>query len=397
MEIGSAWKAHKITAATTPPLAWEGGLVLVADDEPLARRLLRSVLEPRGHVVIEAADGRSAVERARSDRPDVVLLDVMMPVMSGFEACRALKADPDLAAIPTLLVTGLSSPEDRAAGMEAGADDFLSKPIDTRTAVLRIRNAVRAKRLNDQVREDFRRLKDLELLRDHLTQMVVHDMRGPLTGIGGYLELLERRTDGSENASRLLHSAAGCTARLMHMVSDLLDVSRLEEGKMPLVLRRVRIEQLAAEAQALLGQGANAARIRVVTEPEVTLVSCDPDLIRRVIVNFASNALKHSPPGRLVEIAIRGRPGRTRLEVRDEGAGIPPEYVDRVFDKFVQVEARKQGEVHSSGLGLTFCKLAVEAHHGAIGVESQRGHGSTFWFELPEAPEVGIAVGAEGN
>jgi signal transduction histidine kinase len=275
--------------------------------------------------------------------------------------------------------------------MEAGADDFLSKPIDTRVAALRVRNAVRTKKLHDRVLADVHRLQELEGLRDNLTQMIVHDMRGPLTGISGYLELMEHQTNGTDSARRILRTAGACTDRLMRMASDLLDVSRLEEGKMPLVLRRTRLDLLASEARTLLGEGTDAGRIAVVALSAVEPVACDVDLIRRVIANLASNALRYSPPGRPVEIAVAADQSHARIDVRDEGPGIAPEYVERVFDKFVQIEARKKGELHSSGLGLTFCKLAVEAHKGRIGVQSEVGRGSTFWFELPSAPEVGIA------
>jgi two-component system, sensor histidine kinase and response regulator len=370
----------------------ERGRVLVADDDAAGRRLLRTLLEPEGHEVLEADDGPAALACAEAERPDVVLLDVVMPRLSGFDVCRQLKTQPELAATPVLLVTGLSRSEDRAAGMAAGADDFLSKPIDTRTAPLRIRNAVRMKRLHDRVRADVKRLEELERLRQSLTQMIVHDMRGPLTGISGYLELMEQRTDGSDAARKILRSAGTCTDRLTRMANDLLDVSRLEEGKMPLRVRRSRLDVIAAEAGALLGQAAGDGRFTLVAKSPNITVACDVDLIRRVIANLVGNALRFSPQDKAVEVSIGFGDGHARVEVSDQGPGIAPKYQQRVFEKFVQLEARREGEVHSSGLGLTFCKLVVEAHHGRIGLCSEVGRGSMFWFELPSVQEIGIAL-----
>jgi signal transduction histidine kinase len=368
---------------------WDCGRVLVADDEPMNRQLLCDLLRGAGHEVLEASDGVEVVDHAQRDQPDVILLDVVMPRRSGLEACRLIKRDPALARVPVLLVTSQCAPGDRIAGLEAGADDFLSRPLDARVAVLRVHNAVRAKKMHDRVLQDVARLKYMERLKDNLSQMIVHDLRGPLVGVAGYLELLERRTDGSEAAQRLLRSAGDCTDRLLRMVSDLLDVSRLEEGKMPLMLRRARVEELVWQASSLLGQ---ETRIHVESGPDVQAVPCDPDLIRRVIANLVGNALKFSASDRIVLVVLLGQPETVRIEVRDQGHGIAPDQLDLVFDKFAQVAARTAGHVHSSGLGLTFCKLAVEAHGGRIGVQSELGSGSTFWFELPAPQQAGVVA-----
>jgi two-component system, sensor histidine kinase and response regulator len=359
---------------------WDCGRVLVADDEPINRQLLCDLLRGAGHEVLEATDGVEVIDQAHRDQPDVILLDVVMPRRSGLEACRLIKRDPSLGRVPVLLVTSQCAPRDRIAGMEAGADDFLSRPLDTRIAVLRVNNAVRAKKMHDRVLQDVARLKYIERLKENLSQMIVHDLRGPLVGVAGYLELLERRTDGSEAALRLLRSAGECTDRLLRMVSDLLDVGRLEEGKMPLVLRRARLEELVWQARSLLGQ---EGRIHVESAPDMQAVSCDPDLIRRVIANLVGNALKFSPADRVVLVVMTGHPEAVRTEVRDQGHGIAPDQLNLVFDKFAQVAARTAGHVHSSGLGLTFCKLAVEAH---------LGRGSTFWFELPAREQAGVVA-----
>ena len=148
------------------------GHILVADDEGINRELLRDLLEQEGHHVTEAEDGQRALEAVADSRPDVVLLDVVMPQLDGFEVCRRIKADPESSSTPVLLVTVLSERKERLAGIEAGANDFLSKPIDSREVVLRVRNSVYTKHLFDQVERNYRRLRDLEALCDSLTSMI---------------------------------------------------------------------------------------------------------------------------------------------------------------------------------------------------------------------------------
>lgn len=151
------------------------GLVLVVDDDERNRRLLRVLVESNGHRVIEAVDGDAALQMVTVTHPDVVLLDIMMPKIDGLEVCRRLKSDPVTAHIPILLVTALTEREIRIKGMEAGADDFISKPVDQQEVALRVRNAVRTKNLFDELRARYDQLRQMQELRDNLTQMLLSD------------------------------------------------------------------------------------------------------------------------------------------------------------------------------------------------------------------------------
>lgn len=353
----------------------------MADDEPSNRALLRQVLARGPYRVREAEDGYAALQSAREERPDVVLLDVMMPGLDGFQVCRTLKADPDLAAVPILLVTSLDGREDRVQGVEAGADDFLVKPLDPREVLFRVRNAVRSHQLFREVQESYRRLHDLESLRDSLTHMLVHDFRSPLNSVLGYLRLL--RMDAGERLTEeeltFLERATSSTELLNEMVSATLDVSRMEGDVMPLSRQRVDLADVARRASADVAGLARGHEIRLEAPPGGAQAWCDPDIVRRVLMNLLVNALKFSPSGEAVMVQVVG----SRVEVRDRGPGIPEAERERIFDKFVQLRAWEEGGRHSSGLGLTFCQMAVQAHGGRIGVHCPEGGGSTFWFTLP--------------
>src|ERR1035437_8797883 len=173
-----------------PAADGSAGRILVADDEAKNRKLFRDILETQGHQVTLAEDGQQALEKALANPPDVILLDVMMPKLNGYEVCAQLRKDSRTAQLPILMITALKDRNDRLKGIHAGANDFLTKPVDAAEIRLRVKNAVFAKHLYDKVQDDYARLKELETLRDNLTHMIVHDMRTPLTVVSGSYEIL---------------------------------------------------------------------------------------------------------------------------------------------------------------------------------------------------------------
>ena len=376
---------------TLQPANSSGGRILVVDDEPRNVLLLQDLLESRGYTVWTAADGRQGLAVARERSPDVMLLDVMMPGLSGFDMCRQLKADPSTAMIPVLLVTSLNAREDRLAALGAGANDFITKPIDTGDLLLRVRNAVTTKRLHDEVTSQFRKLQELEASRDTLTHMVVHDLRSPLTGLQGYLDLLRVAVAAGSNDevlefARDAHAIAG---QLREMISQVLDVSRLESGDMPLSLGDTDLVELLSAAVASLGPPPDGIGIVYETVQQPFVVPCDRDVVTRVVANLVGNAFKFAPRRGEVRIGLEGWDGVVRVTVTDNGPGVDPEYRKVIFEKFGQAPLGRAGKARSTGLGLTFCKLAVEAHGGKIGVEASNGGGARFWIELPRKTKLG--------
>jgi len=369
-----------------------GGRVLVVDDEEKNRLLLADVLRAQGYTIRTANDGMEAMQAAAEFQPETVLLDIVMPKLDGVEVCRRLKADPATASIPILLTTALHEHADRMRGLQAGANDFLTKPLDTREVSSRVKNAIHSKRLHDRLRDAYGQLQKLEELRDSLTHMIVHDLRTPLMTVSISMELIMRE---EERLSALQKDGARIAKEscreLIEMVSSMLDVSRMEEGKMPLRLVLSDLMEIAREAVTSLSVSGRHEDMTLCAAGDVPQCNVDRDIIRRVFVNLLVNAIKFSPPRTPITIEVALVGDAVRCEVKDSGYGIPPKYLQRVFDKFCQVRARKEGKSYSSGLGLTFCKLAVEAHGGKIGVESPStplragkvGKGSTFWFTLP--------------
>ena len=379
--------------------------ILVVDDEKPISHMLERSLSAAGYDVEVSHRGSDALARIRKHPPDLMLLDVMMPEMDGYEVCRIVKGDPRTAIIPIIMVTALADRKERHEGMAAGADDYLTKPIDPIDLVLRVGNAVRMKALYDDLQRSYGQLSDLEALRDHLVHLIVHDMRTPLQGILGYLQLLE--IQASKKQKQYLRQAQESGELLTRLTDDLLSVHQIENGQIELRRTTATVGELWGEARSALTSTATMQGVEMVSSipPEDFTLSVDRDLIRRVLLNLVGNALKYTPRGGRIRVSARevkrvgkGLPGSLPvvratdeqppgswvvISVQDTGPGIPKDYYEKIFEKFGVVEAMQVGARRSTGLGLTFCKLAVEAHGGRIGVKSEVAQGCTFWFALP--------------
>ncbi len=363
------------------------GHILVVDDLPANVKLLATILKLEGFEVSTAAGGSEALQLIENHAPDVVLLDVMMPEMDGFEVCRRIRQSAATRHLPVVMVTALQEVADRVQALDAGADDFLSKPVDEVEVVARVKSLVRAKQGRDELERAYADLRRSEEWRDSLTQMLVHDLRTPLTAVLVSLELLANEHTGALNPDQkdLVSISMSGGGNLLRLVNEILDVAKLESGQMKLELSVV---SLASLAETALGQVMSLVKDRQAQverewDADLAKVRCDADLVQRVLVNLLSNALKFSPARSVIAVGARVEGQEMHVWVRDNGYGIAPEQQRRIWDKFGQAENRREASQVSTGIGLTFCKLVVEAHGGRVDVESALGQGSTFRFFLP--------------
>lgn len=350
------------------------GKVLVVDDDRASRWMTAEALQRHGHTVFQASNGEEALELAACEKLEAILLDVVLPGANGYEICRSLKGDPATETIPVLLLTALDDRNNRLRGIQSGADEFLSKPLDVEELALRVGNAVHSKQLYDELQTNYRQLQSLEAMREQLSEMLVHDLRTPLTGVIGYAQILNKRAlsklDEVERDS--LAQITQLSRTMVRMLSDILDVSRLQSNELPLQRASARLHELAERASALVGKPDNKT---VLVEGEAEL-ECDAELILRVLTNLIANAIKYSPAGGVVTVRL-SPPGEIR--VVDQGPGVPAEMREHIFEKYGQAQRKK----YSTGLGLAFCKLVVEKHGGRLGVDSEPGRGAEFWVSLP--------------
>jgi signal transduction histidine kinase len=356
--------------------------ILIVDDTVENLQLLSSMLQDHGYEARPVTNGRDALVAARQHPPELILLDVSMPEMDGYEVCARLKEIPELREIPVIFLTALSSTADKVKAFEAGGADHVTKPFQIDEVLARIRVHVALRRSQLELQASYDRLRRLERLREDLVQMVVHDMRSPLSALMGLLELVQTDSTLGAQAAEDLQYAIQSAAGVNGLANDLLDISRLEEDKLPLDRQPCDLAQIGRDVLVRLGP-LDRTRLLDLDAPGPVAVRCDRGLVHRVVENLVGNAVKHTPRGGRIIVSATARPGRVRVAVRDEGPGVPPEARTQIFEKFGTVAARREHQYHSTGLGLTFCKLAVEAHGGTIGVDAGDPTGSVFWFELP--------------
>ena len=362
--------------------------VMVVDDTPDNLALLDHMLRAQGYRVRAFPRPALALAAALRTPPDIFLLDINMPEMTGFELCKRLKADRALAEVPVIFISALSETSEKVRAFSAGGVDYVTKPFQFDEVAARVRAHLRIRSQQVELQAAHDCLRGLEDVRDSLVHMIVHDMGSLLTPILSNLDWLagEPLTDDARAA---IDDSLSASRELHDMIKSLLDVSRMESSQMTLASALTELNALVASAVHDLSALRGRELVTLQTPPGDCHLHCDPDLVRRVVINLVGNALKYArEQGGEVCIEVASTLSGARVTVRDNGPGIPAEFHGRIFDKFFQVNAGQRRVKHSSGLGLTFCKLAIEAHGGRIGLESEAGRGSNFWFELPRTPVV---------
>jgi signal transduction histidine kinase len=368
--------------------------VLVVDDSESNREILARRLKGQGYSVITAENGRIAMETVRKNDFDMVLLDVMMPEMDGFEVLKRLKSDEQFKHIPVVMISALSEMESVVRCIEMGADDYLPKPFDPTLLRARAVACVERKRAHDkeamfaeELQQSYARAQALERMRDDLTNMIVHDLRSPLTSVVSGLKTLEIDSELNNSQRELVDISLSGGSTLLGMINDLLDVNKMECGSLQLDLTEIQPENLVSRARKQLSALADSKNLELTSEidPELPLILVDSHKMLRTLVNLLGNAIKFTSPGGIVRIRVaRDMDGESLLfSISDSGEGIPADEFERIFEKFGQIESRKAGHTYSTGLGLTLCKMVVEAHGGRIWVESEMDSGSTFYFTVP--------------
>ena len=359
--------------------------ICIVDDDRIARETSAALLHSEGYDLTFAESGQILLEGLPTIQPDVILLDVMMPGMDGFEVCQALKADPGWRRIPIILVTALDSREDLIRGLNAGADEFLAKPVNGPELRARIRSMLRIKRQHDRLRANLK-------LRRDLANMIVHDMRVPLGAIMLYCQLIRQRGKlGAEDRTDL-EVVDSQARRVDGFVNEMLQIAKMEGGKLILQKTRVDLNELVDRISEVHSAVAASRGIHLHFDlpSEAPVLELDASLFDRVLDNLLSNALKVSRAGQTVRLEVsylkpsaaegKGAP-KVELRLSDQGPGVPEDQRELIFDMFKVVE---MGETKASqvGLGLTFARQVVEAHGGRLWMEPNEPQGSIFLLRV---------------
>lgn len=355
--------------------------VLVVDDDAVNRQLARSILENL-YQVLEAPDGPSALALLAVESVDLVLLDVMMPRMHGFDVCRVIKGRSSEPYLPVILLTALHDQSDRTAGLEAGADEFLTKPFDRRELRLRVATFIRLRAQDQQIRAQVEHLQHLDQVKDDLVSLLIHDVRNPLAAAMAVVE----SADSGDNVqlSADLATLGRLHERIRRMLDDVLTVRSLEEGKIDAPFLRLSLNEpvrLAVQTCAPLAMD-RGVTLCAYEDPTLPPVNGNLDLLRRAIENLLSNAIKYAPRGSVIELSQSALGRFARLTVADRGEGISANVRDVLFEKFGTSGQRCPDAPRGFGWGLYLVRLVASAHGGAVGAAPRAGGGTIVSLTL---------------
>lgn len=376
-------------------------LILVVDDEAQNRRLLEALLKPEGYRTIGAASGEEALASIAREPPDLILLDVMMPGIDGYEVAARLKAASATSQIPIIMVTALLDRSARLAGLDAGAEEFLTKPVDRSELWLRVRNLLRLKALGNsqkQVEEEIRSLNaalearvrqrtaELEASIEELeafSYSVSHDLRAPLSSIGGFSTKLSEEITATQASERCQHYLGRIRAGVLHMnalIEGLLSLAQISRSSLHLV--RVDLSQIAQTVIQGLSEREPNRKVQVDIQSGLCAYG-DESLLRQLFENVLGNAWKFSGQQAQARIEVRsdiGPDGHPVYMVRDNGAGFDMAYASKLFSAFQRLHAAS--EFPGTGIGLATVQRIVRRHGGRVWAEAVSGQGATFHFTL---------------
>jgi len=364
-----------------------GGLkILIVDDTPANIDVLDLFLEKEGYTISVAQSGETALALADRTSPDLILLDVMMPGIDGFETCRRLKANDKMESIPIIFITARNETADIVKGFAVGGVDYITKPFSKEEVCARIRLQLELKTLMADLEAKSQKLAKLNDLKNKFLGMASHDLRNPIATIQGFSKiLLDHGETLAEDAKKeFLQSIHKVSNDMLALLEDLLNISVIESGKLELQVHLGSLKQLVEERVRMYQVMADRKDIATHLDiQEVAEFSFDPNRLSQVIDNLLSNAIKFSPPGKEIYIWLGQKNDHAKFSVRDQGPGISPEDQDKLFKHFQKLQARPTADETSHGLGLAIAKKMVEAHKGKITVESQPGSGAIFSFVIP--------------
>jgi len=374
---------------STAPSTLDGCKILIADDDRLNIRILAGILKREGWVIAEADNGEKALARYAEVQPDLVLLDVMMPGIDGFETCRRLKQTYADKCAPIIFITAKNDSDDVVAGLSAGGVDYLPKPFNAKEVVARMRTHLQNQRLVAEQQRLVEQLSRANSAKNRFLGMAAHDLRNPLASIRGLAEFLRDGVVGQLNTEQLdlVTTIHGASQSMLEMVNDLLDVATIEAGELKVALADVDLGELIAKSVMLTNIEAAKKSTKVVLQsaPGRNVVMLDPAKMKQVVDNLLSNAVKYSPPGSTVTVLVErdDATARSTFRVRDQGPGIPANERDKLFKDFGRLSVQPTGGEKSTGLGLAICRKIVEAHHGTIEADNLPDRGCEFRVTLP--------------
>lgn len=419
--------------------------ILIAEDSPTQALRLQMILEEHGHTILHGLNGKEALALIdENNPPDIIISDIVMPEMDGYELCKHVKKNEKTKDIPVILLTQLSNPDDVIKGLQAGADNFISKPYSEKFLFERITDIM----LNREIRKrspnldivmdiyfggqkyklNSNRLQILDLLlstyynainknkeledknielnklhkelkfrnvqlnklndeKNQLLGIAAHDLRSPLCTVVSYFDLISIliKENSISDQEKIFSTINETLDFMLNLITDVLDYTKIESGKIDLKLEEFNLTSFMDQAIDLNNILSAQKNIKIIPEysKENIMVKADRNKLKQVMDNLLSNAVKYSEPDTKIKVGIDKLENELQICVSDSGQGIPSEELGILFKPFATTSVKSTAGEKSTGLGLASVKKIVDTHHGRIWVESKKGVGSQFYFTLP--------------
>ena len=381
--------------------------ILLVDDNETNLLILEKILKKEFQLE-RATSGEAALTIAPTFKPDVILLDIMMPGMNGYDVCKEIRATKELARIKVIMVTAKAMLSERLKGYEVGADDYIVKPFEEEELLAKVRVYLRLKsteefniELKKQVQEQTQELREAKekaeaanRAKNEFVSTMTHELRNPLTSIIGFADILTVQCGGPLNEEQLnqVKVIRQSADHLSKLVSDVFDVVKVDRNVIELDLGLFTPGEFLRSAVDMLSSQINKKGVKVTLNihPDLKGITGDRRRCTQIVLNLLSNSIKYTPQGGTIEVHAENMTGSVvKISVTDEGVGIKPEDQKKLFSEFYQVDRHRDQKLGGTGIGLALNHRLVELHGGQIGVESEFGKGSTFWFTLPLLEIVG--------
>jgi len=355
--------------------------ILIVDDIPANLKVLSDILKAEGYKVRPVPNGTLALQVAEREKPDLILLDIMMPDMNGYEVCRRLKQNPDLCEIPVMFISALNETDDVVKALKNGGVDYITKPFRSEEVIARVGTHIKLHRQSIELRK-------LNITKDKFFSIIAHDLRGSMGGFMGLTEVLAEklRLMSMEDIQRYLESMRKSSASLYRLLENLLNWARVQQGSIPFKPEHIRLLSILNESLELIKESATNKEIEIIYDiPAQLFVFGDNNVLQMILRNHISNAIKFTPRGgKIMVFAKSTEDNGVEISVKDSGIGMSPAMLESLFRLDAHNNRTGTDGEPSTGLGLVLCKEYIEKHGGQIRVESEVGKGSTFTFTIPD-------------